>query len=1656
MVEVMRKIIIFCLISFFCVVYFKPDSVFAGWVTKPYYVEFSYDSYDDLYGLGLWSSDWDDTIDSPWIVPGVQPLLGLVFFKYQINIMMTGLARHIKVNVGGNLKVTYQSEDVYSLPDRVHTFPVYFSFEPIDIEGNELEDHLGFQIGVTVAWRFAQLSDYYHLVDMYLGKWTPDGQKSITLFDLGLNINASGVPSLEDYTVDGIDSLDYATIPIPIKVPKTQKTVDLSIKIQPRAHDMMKGDSVGGAVIAPDGASGFSNGYFSLIYDNAPLEDSVIVGIPANYTNNFFPIWINDFAYETSVYKQLGMGVGILCFSKNWDPEGYGLKDELVAWYRESLLSFSIPVSAPPPLPDLKPHIGATYYASYRYPEEHCFANEVSKLAVYPQNIGDANLNLDATYSKSYRVAPVGHLYIDGIKIRDFYFEEQTVAPQNSGSPYIFTHTFTQVGYHSVKVIAANELEEMNYANNTTELIFRVFPERGKIWGKVEDLSSVTQPDYIYDISMDGKLYECKHIETTASLSMSPYPGTAYYEIKSPVDLYDIACIPPDGSNLVSDKKEVWHDNWVDECSFQLGRYGNIKGVVKRSDNNNPIQGVNVGVGTLQTVTNSKGEYSFFDLSWGQHTVTAAKPTTGGLATEYFFEEDNRSTWEKVVTIPPAGGNVTQDFYLTPDTEGPTDCSASLDGVTMPTNKNLLPFILSARDRGYPPYKVSLAVKNQPSYPLIILTFSNQLIFDITSWNLPTGNYTLLVTFYDSFNNASTPVEVALARDIDPIYIGPPTLFTLTINDGDAATNCRLVKLDIQRGEAAELPVYMQIKNESGGTWSDSMPYTATRYWSLDYATGSRTVYVRFGDAAGNFSDEIYDSIMLDTSGVVKINGDAQYTRSQNVSVEFTIQPLVDTYMWQTFALGTYTTTTLYSQAWQANNSTLSGISVYLSCEATSLSDKCFPIDVYFTDSRDNFNPDNPSTYLTKHTFTIEEISRAFYPYKGTAEEMEPYFGAWGKCEYFKVSPAINLTINQTYYLIVRATQTRPDSLMRLGTMMNWHDGRFPEEMYIWNGTQWLPTGGGMDWITCRFYTRPFSISNDGTNWSNISNDCSPINWTLTAGEGKKTIYIKYINSSDLAVQYFDQIILDSTPPTGTASIESTEPYYYSSAPCTLIHLNLNANDPGSYPSGIKDVTIKANPSWDPYIFDYAPNIDVRAYEDGSYNIVVTFEDNAGNVGEPINLPFEQHIAGPNAGIVINTGEMYTTSRNLTLHFSAVSPDTVTQLFLTCSNDYQSDWINYTNTMGFNLPDSDGPYTFDLLLKDSYENVSDSVRARIILDQAPPEISLFSINASAIYTKTRDVTLYSRCYDKTSGVVKCRASETLEGLNSVDWNDFYSEVPFTVSSGDGNKSVFFQVSDNAGLIPDTISDTIRLDENPPEGFISIAENDYVYQTRLVHLILYAYDIGSSVAEMRFRNIVPGDFSEAWSEWENYQTQKEWYIPDGLSYGKTVIVQVQYKDANDNTSTYQDSIVYTNYPVIKVAPSGPISLDPINTQETFQVTNSGGGVLSWYITTSFTTDTLTITPTNYEGDGSFTTRAIDFSTTRTGTVIIHNLINSSDTIIINITISTIYNIKFNLWLFSKVIEGINDGQDYCEIGVRLAVCNFPLFLCHAISDDKNHG
>lgn len=204
-----------------------------------------------------------------------------------------------------------------------------------------------------------------------------------------------------------------------------------------------------------------------------------------------------------------------------------------------------------------------------------------------------------------------------------------------------------------------------------------------------------------------------------------------------------------------------------------------------------------------------------------------------------------------------------------------------------------------------------------------------------------------------------------------------------------------------------------------------------------------------------------------------------------------------------------------------------------------------------------------------------------------------------------------------------------------------------------------------------------------------------------------------------------------------------------------------------------------------------------------NYQITIRVTDGAGNIFEK-ELTIEITKNHPPMGsITINNGAGYTSSTNviLTMTASDTEGEAITMRF---SNDGTtwSSWESYASTKSWTLTNGDGSKTIYMQLKDTTDNISNTLSNTIILDTTPPVIT--GVTNSGVYNA--DVTISFN-----------------EGTATLNGAAFTNGTTISTS---GNYTLV--VTDSAG---NTTTITFAIDKTPPQATEVNIQSNHVDPTK---------------------------------------------------------------------------------------------------------------------------------------------------------------------------------------------------------------------------------
>ena len=566
----------------------------------------------------------------------------------------------------------------------------------------------------------------------------------------------------------------------------------------------------------------------------------------------------------------------------------------------------------------------------------------------------------------------------------------------------------------------------------------------------------------------------------------------------------------------------------------------------------------------------------------------------------------------------------------------------------------------------------------------------------------------------------------------------PPT-GTIKINNGAQYTNSTSVTLALsaQDNPGGSGLSQMQFSNNNS-TWSTPEAYATTKTWTLASGDGTKTVYVKYKDVAGNWSTAVSSTIILDTTlPVTTISGVDGLWHNSSVTVTLSA------------------------------SDTGSGINkTYYSTDGTN------PTLVYTA----------PFTLINDGTYTIKYYSQ------DKAGNTEVVKTSVNQVKIDKTPPAGTAIINGSPYT----------SLVSVTLTLNATDA-----------------GSGLSQM---------EFSNDNITYSTPETYATTKTWTLSSGDGTKTVYVKFKDAvGNWSASVSSTIILDTTAPSTT--ISGVDGLWHNSS----VTVTLTASDSGS---GINKTYYSTDGSTPTIV--YASPFAVS--NDGTYTVKYYSIDKAGNA-ETINIASNQikiDTTAPSGSVQINNGAQTVNSASVTLTLNAAdSGSGLAQMQFSNDNITWSTPEAYATTKTWTLSSGDGTKTVYAKFRDTAGNLSVAYSAQIVLstDTTPPTGSI-SINNGATAINTTSVTLFLSAIDTGSGMGV--GAQMQFSNDNVTWSTseaYATTKNWTLVTGEGTKTVYVKFSDVAGNWSTAYSATIILDTTPPQITITSPSDNQVIEVK---------------------------------------------------------------------------------------------------------------------------------------------------------------------------------------------------------------------------------
>ena len=771
----------------------------------------------------------------------------------------------------------------------------------------------------------------------------------------------------------------------------------------------------------------------------------------------------------------------------------------------------------------------------------------------------------------------------------------------------------------------------------------------------------------------------------------------------------------------------------------------------------------------------------------------------------------------------------------------------------------------------------------------------------------PTFNFKLsaaqgLKVIYARFKDLSENMSPVISNCIILDTI-PPQDLGIRINQGIYKTTSQILKIKLTY-EAAN---FYQIKTD------DNFP----KFWQgivkepFEYALtnkqpGIRYIYVRFADLAGNISETLVDSILIERIPIpvyFKIEQDHEKIRAIDYKVHLDIlahhaeEMLISET--QDFVTSKWVP---YQRDYIFQCGEGDGLKTIFIKYKSSTDSESYTVQnsIYI----DNTPPQECTVILNQGQEVVESNILDIRLYAKEATDMQYAFHS----DFDKVPwrPYHDQIIIQKY---------KPSGDLTVYARFKDELNNIAEPVSAKIRLILRPTGGTLKFIANKNYAysedkslklRIFSRDAKMMLLS-FKADFSNARWepyrtrktlTLEGEDGPKTIYAKFKSQTET----------ESLPTKLTGILDTKPPHHIQINIERLkwtertrdedIRIKLSAQEAVQYQ--ISENQHFSHTVWRTYT-DLPFNYALQNYTTGLKTLYLCFRDYYGNKTKVIKHGILIEPIQKRPRVIVNNNHSVLRDNRVKIQFKELLEAKDMRIGIS-KDKSRLNWIPYQPYFQWNIPKQDGQVTIYIDYRDSLDRVYESVPQQLLLTTLKP--SLLSFRASRLYSNRPDA--------KTTLIIKAQNAQTMLISNRADfkdaiWRNFKSRLTWRLGPGDGTKTIYLKLGDHALNETDVQTTQVILDAKAPTAKTFYINDRKTYtNARIVRLHLESDD----AEDMIVSNSPSLTYQ---SSWQKFKTDLSWLIQ--YQEGNQVVYVALQDAAGNISSVFSDTIILDTEPPV---------------------------------------------------------------------------------------------------------------------------------------------
>jgi hypothetical protein len=769
------------------------------------------------------------------------------------------------------------------------------------------------------------------------------------------------------------------------------------------------------------------------------------------------------------------------------------------------------------------------------------------------------------------------------------------------------------------------------------------------------------------------------------------------------------------------------------------------------------------------------------------------------------------------------------------------------------------------------------------------------------------GEKRIFAQLKDKAGNASPIESTKIIFDT-----APPSNGKIQINKGEKYTNDKLGRVLVN--VKAELADELMISNSpqfQNARWES---YKESIKWVIDVGVGDgeKIVYAKFRDQAGNESESVHASIILDATppsdGSLVINGGDRFTRSRMIkllvtSTDATKVRIVSRgvgknydlpsenrgkmeVLWETDSLQGIKSVKAYFMD-EAKNTTKIPAEASIILKTNPPSVALINIDqgVKFTNHKDGVV--NLTLSAKENLHELKMLISNKPNFEGATERSFTSNIANWKLE------GENDGLKTIYVRLIDEAGNISD-VAKAEIFLD----RTPPKVNsfsINDNSEWCInmkvtlSSDIDDAFEAKFSNNPSTLAN--LRWEKY-NATRP-DWTLLPGDGEKIVYAMFRDPAGNATEIVSsKIILDMTPPSGELIINGGNKVTNHPDGVVKLQINHDKDVIGMQLTNLPNFEeVKLMPL-EKTIEDW--RLDDR--EQGLKTVFLRLQDKAGNYSKVITSSIIlDHTPPTDCELVINNNDPYIRNQNKRVALSLRAEGASDMLISNDESMEGAEWVPFKTAVAWTLDGPEGIHYVHVKFKDAAGNESEVISKSLKSDFSPPKIIEFTVNDDAEYCADPQglVALSFEVEDALDMIISNSPMKDTSNITGL-WEPYKSSKSWKLEGEDGLKMIYGRFRDEASNVTHEYYDKIVLDRIPPtDGKIAINNGATWFTNSDGKCDLLIYAKGAS--EVMLSN--SSDFSKG--TWEPMvELKKDWVINTQKAEAK---VYAKFKDGAGNIS-----------------------------------------------------------------------------------------------------------------------------------------------------------